>query len=137
MQTALTFTPSRKAESLHLQSKLASEPTTIKEGQVRLKTLAAPVNPLDLLVLEGAYPVKPKNHWSGEAIPGYDGVFQVLDSKAPSLTQGDLVIPRQHGFGTWRTHAIANADELQKIPQIDPCAASVLKMGACPICTSS
>ncbi|KAF8491134.1 hypothetical protein JB92DRAFT_2835690 [Gautieria morchelliformis] len=105
----------------------------LQEGQVRLKTLACPINPIDNLVIIGRYPVKPKNTFSGERIIGYDGVFQVVESRAPSnLAEGDYVIPRDHGFGTWRTHATAESSQLLKIPRLDPRAGAILKLGAGP-----
>jgi mitochondrial enoyl-[acyl-carrier protein] reductase / trans-2-enoyl-CoA reductase len=132
MHTVLTVSNSPD-RSLSLRSQSATADAPLQEGQVRLKTLACPINPIDNLVIIGRYPVKPKHTLVGEGIIGYDGVFQVVESCAPStLAQGDYVIPRDHGFGTWRTHATAESSHLLKIPRLDPRAGAILKMGACP-----
>ncbi|KAF8521182.1 hypothetical protein JB92DRAFT_3111342 [Gautieria morchelliformis] len=133
--TGLCFDPTGEWV-LRFQSSTAVAP--LQEGQVRLKTLAFPINPIDNLVIIGRYPVKPKNTFSGERIIGYDGVFQVVESRAPSnLTEGDYVIPRDHVLETWRTHATAESSQLLKIPRPDPRAGAILKMGACPHTFSS
>ncbi|KIJ33192.1 hypothetical protein M422DRAFT_35564 [Sphaerobolus stellatus SS14] len=131
MHTALTLDSSsgKALPRLRYQPKVDQ---LLQEGQVELKALACPINPIDLLVLKDMYPVKPKNLWDGDKIFGYDGVFEVVKSQASSLGEGDYVIPREHGFGTWRTHATTGARDLLKIPRIDPRAAAILKMGACP-----
>lgn len=124
---ALTFSNAVDNE-LHLTVTPPHPP--IADGEVLLKTLAAPINPIDLLVLTGRYPVKPKSKVEDRLVPGYDGVFEVLASAAPMLHVGDFVIPREHGFGTWRTHRVAKAAEVLKIHKLDPRAGAILKMGA-------
>lgn len=84
---------------------------------VLVKLWAAPINPLDLLVLADLYPVKPQHFEAGEAIPGYDGVGEVIccGGSVTELALGDLVIPSKFGLGTWRTQAVVDAHYLQKI----------------------
>lgn len=84
---------------------------------VLVKFLAAPINPLDILVLADLYPVKPQHHHNGEAIPGYDGVGEVVScgSDVTGLVPGDLVIPSKFGIGTWRTQGVVDFSYLQKI----------------------
>src|SRR5262249_5824846 len=87
----------------------------------------APVNPADINTIQGLYgslpefKPRPFGPWSKEiapaAIPGNEGVFEVLDSAASGFEAGDWVVPLTPGFGTWRTHAVTNADNVWKIPK--------------------
>lgn len=103
--------------------------------EVLVKFLAAPIHPLDLLVIRGSYPVKPKYQLNGDAILGYDGIGQILScgsevSASGSLSPGDLVVPREFGVGTWRSHGIIGASMLLKLSVApkDVVAASILRL---------
>ncbi|KAH7028572.1 hypothetical protein B0J12DRAFT_721878 [Macrophomina phaseolina] len=105
---------------------------------VLVRFLAFPINPQDLMAIAGRYPVKPihRHAPSGQPIPGNDGVAMVerVGTSVTSLRPGDRVIPKRHGLGTWRKHAVlcAATDLLRVLPTVDPVAASLLKMGAAP-----
>ncbi|KAL8751609.1 MAG: hypothetical protein Q9199_006297 [Rusavskia elegans] len=102
------------------------------KSQVLVQMLAAPINPLDLLVLQDKYPVKPQNYQHDRAIPGYDGVARViaLGEKVNSLQEGDRIIIKNHGLGTWRTHAILSVHDTLRIPDdMELGAAAILRMG--------
>ncbi|EEH46739.2 uncharacterized protein PADG_02837 [Paracoccidioides brasiliensis Pb18] len=129
MPLALTFAmPSpRAAEALLLEEYTALEP---KSNEVVVEFLAAPVNPLDLVVLAGQYPIKPKFQVNGKYVGGFDGVGRVLarGGDVTSLAPGDLVIPNTLGLGTWRTHATFLANDLIAIPaNSDVSFAAILK----------
>lgn len=64
--------------------------------------MAAPINPLDLLVMAGTYPVQPKYEHEGSSVLGYDGVGEVMDCGAgvQDLRPGDFVVPSVFGIGT-------------------------------------
>ena len=99
--------------------------------EVLVKFLASPINPLDILVLAGRYPVQPKHSHNGEVIPGYDGVGEVIASGAQvsNLAPGDLVVPSQFGVGTWRSHAVLPPSMVQKVARPKEVAfASLLRM---------
>ena len=101
-------------------------------GQVLVKMLAAPINPLDLLVLQNKYPVKPQSREQALQIPGYDGMGCVVkcDPSVTELVTGDHVIIKRHGLGTWRTHGLFSSLDVMKIPKdLEPEAASILRMG--------
>ena len=101
-------------------------------NSVLLKFLAAPVNPQDLLVIAGRYPVQPHHRYNDEPIPGYDGVARVVrvGSDVTTLKTDDHVIPRAHGLGTWRTEAVVPATAVLKISNnLEPTTASLLKTG--------
>ncbi|OGM49679.1 putative mitochondrial enoyl reductase [Aspergillus bombycis] len=95
-------------------------PTDCGPSQVIVELLAAPVNPLDFLVLHGKYPVKPQNNVTlanGEQrpIPGSDGA-------AASSRQG-----------SWRTHAVLDENDVLCVPSVvDPRLACILRMGVAP-----
>ncbi|EAW17189.1 MDR family NADPH-dependent oxidoreductase [Aspergillus fischeri NRRL 181] len=102
--------------------------------------LAAPINPLDFLVLHGKYPVKPQNHIAvadGEhrPIPGSDGAARIIKTGS-AVTQfhvGDTVILRTHCRGSWRTHAVLDENDVLRVPsELDPRLACILRMGVAP-----
>jgi len=106
-----------------------------KANEVLVKLLAAPINPLDIIVLQGLYPVKPEHKHSGEPILGYDGVGEILTCGAAvtNLAPGDLVVPSKFGTGTWRTHAILDAQSLQKVSRpADLSFAAILRISIAP-----
>jgi trans-2-enoyl-CoA reductase len=114
-------------------------PDTLPPGKVLIRMIAAPVTNLDLHVLEDTYPVKPKAHINDKAIPGYDGLAEVSsiasakDTEETTLQVGDLVIPKAHGFGTWRTHAVVDPNTLVKLPpNTNPIAGAILKTSIAP-----
>jgi trans-2-enoyl-CoA reductase len=104
----------------------------LQPNEVAVEFLASPVNPQDVLVISGKYPVKPSWEHEGRPIPGYDGVCQVVavGSSVAGFSEGDRAIPAKHGLGTWRSFAVVDASLLIKVPrELDPVAGSVLKMG--------
>jgi len=66
-------------------------PVDLKENDVCVKMLAAPINPSDINRIEGVYPVRP----SLPAVGGYEGVGEVeaLGPGVKNLSIGDRVIP--------------------------------------------
>ncbi|EGE78272.2 hypothetical protein BDDG_01209 [Blastomyces dermatitidis ATCC 18188] len=134
MPLALTFAkPSpQAAEVLLLEEYSKPEP---KHDEVLIEFLAAPVNHLDLLVVAGKYPIKPKSQLNGDNVGGFDGVGRILScgKSVDKFTPGDLVIPKKPGLGTWRTHATLSADDLIAIPTIpDVTFAAILKTCVLP-----
>lgn len=120
------------ADAVHLATHEVPEYTS---DEVLVKMLAAPINPLDLLVLQDKYPVKPQSRLEGKMVPGYDGAAIVIGCghKVKGLQTGDMVIFKQHGLGTWRTHAALHATDVVKVPpNLDPQLAAVLRMGVMP-----
>jgi trans-2-enoyl-CoA reductase len=96
----------------------------LEAGQVLLEVVAAPINPSDLLTLTGEYgDLAPL-----PAIGGREGVGRVAevgpDAGAPAV--GQLVLlPR--GCGSWSTHIVAEAAQLQPLPDdADPLQLSVM-----------
>jgi trans-2-enoyl-CoA reductase len=93
-------------------------------GEVRLKMLAAPVNPADLNLIEGTYGVKPPL----PAVPGIEGCGEVVESASPDFQPGDRAIILRRA-GSWATHVQTEAGHLFKLPaEIDPIQAAMLKV---------
>lgn len=62
-----------------------------------MKFLFSPVNPSDLGMIRGSYPVQP----STPAVAGSEGVAQVVSVGAgvKGLKEGDIVVPAVMGLG--------------------------------------
>lgn len=104
-------------------------------NDVLIQLIAAPINPLDLLVLSNQYPVKPPHQHAGEGILGYDGAGKVINvgPEVNSVKIGDLCIPSKFGFGTWRTYAVVDVSFVQKISDpIDLPFAAIIKTTVAP-----
>jgi trans-2-enoyl-CoA reductase len=103
---------------------VAFEAPPLEAGQVLLEVVAAPINPSDLLTLTGEYGQLPPL----PAIGGREGVGRVaeLGPDAGELAVGQLVLlPR--GSGTWSTHVVGVAAELQPLPnEADPLQLSMM-----------
>jgi NADPH:quinone reductase-like Zn-dependent oxidoreductase len=65
----------------------------LQPNEVILKILAAPINPADVNIVEGTYPVKPHFHEFG-AIGGNEGVAEIVElgSKVTGFQKGDWVV---------------------------------------------
>lgn len=88
------------------------EPGPLAPGEALLEVLATPINPSDLMTLQGFYGVLPEL----PAVPGNEGVGRVVrvEGEAP-VKPGDVVFLPM-GSGTWRTHLKAKARRLLPAP---------------------
>ncbi|KAF7823502.1 enoyl-[acyl-carrier-protein] reductase, mitochondrial [Senna tora] len=88
-------------------------PVEIKENDVCVKMLAAPINPSDINRIEGVYPVRPQP----PAIGGYEGVGEVhsVGSAVTGLSPGDWVIPSPPSSGTWQTYLVKDQNVWHKV----------------------
>jgi len=96
----------------------------LREGQVLLELLAAPINPSDVLTLTGQYGILPPL----PAIGGGEGVGKVVEHgpgvTGPAIGQ-TVLLP--FGIGTWATHIVADAKTLVPLPNdIDPIQLSMI-----------
>jgi NADPH:quinone reductase-like Zn-dependent oxidoreductase len=82
---------------------------TIGPRQALVRVLAAPINPADLNVIEGKYPIRP----ALPGVPGVEGAAEVLEigDEVRGLEPGARVL-LPHDFGTWREAGVVAADQL-------------------------
>jgi trans-2-enoyl-CoA reductase len=80
------------------------EPGTPGEGEVLLEVIACPINPADVLMLEGRYGAAPPKL---PLIPGAEGIGRITQTGAgvKHVKPGDLVLVP--GPGTWRERLTA------------------------------
>ncbi|MDB6076371.1 MAG: hypothetical protein JWO82_118, partial [Akkermansiaceae bacterium] len=96
----------------------------LADGQVRLKMLAAPVNPADLNLIAGTY----GRHPGLPSVAGLEGCGEVIESRSPDFATGDLAMALRP-VGSWAAQAIADPANLFRIPAgIDPLQAAMLKV---------
>ncbi|CAN4119946.1 unnamed protein product [Withania somnifera] len=93
-------------------------PVEIKDNDVCVRMLAAPINPSDINRIEGVYPVRPPM----PAVGGYEGVGEVhaIGSAFKGLSPGDWVIPSPPTSGTWQTYVIKEKSVCQNIDKSTP-----------------
>jgi NADPH:quinone reductase-like Zn-dependent oxidoreductase len=88
-------------------------------GQVRVRMIASPVNPSDLLVVRGRYGVLPKL----PASPGFEGVG-VVDKVGPGLlgwlVKGKRVTVLNNAGGNWAEYAVIPARQARPVPEDIP-----------------
>ena len=84
-----------------------------KENQIAIKMLAAPINVADITQIQGNYPIRP----SLPAVAGNEGVALItaVGSNVKNLKVNDRVVPCKLGFGTWRSKAIKDAQDVVKV----------------------
>jgi NADPH:quinone reductase-like Zn-dependent oxidoreductase len=84
-------------------------------GEVRVRMIASPVNPSDLLVVRGRYGVLPEL----PATPGFEGVG-VVDKVGPGLlgwlVRGKRVTVINDRGGNWAEYAVINARQARPVP---------------------
>lgn len=90
------------------------EVATPGAGEALVEMVASPINPADLNVLEGKYPVRP----SLPGVPGIEGVGCVREvgSEVVEVSVGDLVL-LPLGFGAWREAGVTRAAGLVRVPE--------------------
>ncbi|KAL2295925.1 hypothetical protein Nmel_017455, partial [Mimus melanotis] len=95
------------------------------DRDVHVKMLAAPINPADINMIQGTYPLL----LPLPAVGGNEGVGEVLEvgRSVTALKPGDWVIPADAGLGTWRTRGVFPEEMLLKVPSDIPvlCAATL------------
>jgi mitochondrial enoyl-[acyl-carrier protein] reductase / trans-2-enoyl-CoA reductase len=82
-------------------------------GEARVRVLFAPINPADLNVLEGKYPVRP----TLPGVPGVEGVgvVEAVGSDVTELKVGTTVL-LPHRFGSWRAAGNVSAAGVVPVP---------------------
>ncbi|CAN1341392.1 Enoyl-[acyl-carrier-protein] reductase, mitochondrial [Linum perenne] len=93
-------------------------PVEVKENDVCVRMLAAPINPSDINRIQGVYPVRPPV----PAVGGYEGVGEVhcVGSAVKDFSPGDRVIPSPPSSGTWQTYVVKEQGVWHKINKDSP-----------------
>lgn len=101
--------PSKVVEKVDTENQV-NEKTSVTASQVLINFKASPINPADINTIQGTYGVKPNL----PVVGGGEGVATVVrvGSGVTKMRAGDHVIPTVPGYGTWRSYAIADQEEL-------------------------
>ncbi|KAI7873096.1 uncharacterized protein EV154DRAFT_452819 [Mucor mucedo] len=99
----------------------------LTSNTVHVKFLASPINPADVNMIQGAYPIKPTYQKLDAqddkllAVGGNEGLAEVIavGDHVNELKIGDHVVMAKTGYGTWRTHAAGPASDFQLLPSAD------------------
>lgn len=96
----------------------------LKSGEVRVRVLASPINPSNLLQIAGKYGVDAVL----PSTPGSEGVGRVLETSAEvkHLQIGQLVLLAGVG-GTWRDEIVAPASGFLPLPDLGPIDSEVIE----------
>lgn len=87
----------------------------LSTGEVRVRMLAAPINPADINLIQGTYGIKPDL----PTVPGLEGCGRVIESCAENIPVGSKVI-FLHRVGTWSEEVICSAEAILTIPEEVP-----------------
>ncbi len=108
MKAAVVEQFGEPAEVLQIQDVPKAEPG---DGEVRVRMLASPINPSDLMTVRGIYGRRPEL----PATPGYEGVG-IIDAVRPSwiawlrgLKPGKKVVVLKGGGGNWKEYVCLSA----------------------------
>ncbi|OCH93708.1 NAD(P)-binding protein [Obba rivulosa] len=100
-------------------------------GSVNIRYRLSPINPSDLNVIEGAYPVQPDPDMllspDGDLfVPGNEGLAEVtaVGDGVQSLSVGDWIVVAKQQSGTWVSARTVRAEDVVKLPKGDVSEAS-------------
>lgn len=100
------------AEVLSIQDRPLPEPG---RGEVRVRMLCSPINPSDLMTVQGIYGRRPDL----PAVPGYEGVGIVEAAGGgllPKFMKGKRVAALNRSSGNWQEHTILPARQVIPLP---------------------
>jgi len=96
---------------------------SLRSGEIRVRVLATPIHPSNLLQISGNYGVDP----ALPSTPGSEGVGRVVEAspEVTHLKEGQLVLLA--GGGTWREEMVAPAASFIPLPDLGDPSASVIE----------
>jgi len=87
-----------------------------ESNHVLVRMLAAPINPAHINIIQGVYPIRPKQF---PAVGGTEGIGKVIKigNNVDRLQIGDLVYPKlmPDGNGVWSTHIKSESSNFDKV----------------------
>lgn len=95
------------------------EEKILGSNDIKVKMLAAPINPSDLNIIDGNYGFKVD---SFPAVGGNEGVGIVTEvgNQVKNVQVDDHVVPATPGFGTWRQSVVTDAEKVLKMDKSIP-----------------
>ncbi len=96
-------------DPLKVVSLVDIEHKELQHNEVRIKLELSPINPADLFVIMGTYPIRPQF----PTTPGSEGVGRIseIGPGVIHLKVGDVVLlPFHRGIGSWRDEIIVNSN---------------------------
>lgn len=112
MKTILFETPGKPTDILQLVDRPIPEPGP---GEVRIKVIASPINPSDVMFVQNLYGIRPQLP-SGA---GFEGVG-VIDALGEGVEMRTGIRVSFTGVGTWSEYAIAHHRSLIPVPDAMP-----------------
>ena len=106
-------------------------PARLQPDELLLRYLASPINPSDLNMLEGTYPLSPP---SLPATAGNEGVavVEAVGSAVSGVGPGAWVSPLRPTLGTWRQWAVVRSADVEAVPAgLTPQQAALLSVNPC------
>ena len=106
-------------------------PPSLRPNQLLLRFLAAPINPSDLNMVEGTYPLAPSQL---PAVAGNEGVavVEAVGEGVVGWSVGQWVTPVRPTLGTWRQWAVVEAHDVEAVPEgLTSQQAAVLSVNPC------
>lgn len=89
-------------------------PAPLGPGQTRVKILRAPINPSDIVQIEGAYGIQP----ALPAAAGLEGIGEVVEVNGEGHAAGTLVLLADPP-GSWATEKVIASEALLPLPPAD------------------
>jgi NADPH:quinone reductase-like Zn-dependent oxidoreductase len=95
----------------------------LQANEVQVKMLSAPINPVDINIIEGRYPIDVRFPQVGGKEGA--GIIEILGEKVTDFSKGQIVMAPNR-LGTWCENFICSAEELIAIPTgLDPVQAGM------------
>lgn len=105
---------------------------------VNVRFILAPINPADVNVVEGVYPLRPSADGSLVGRPVYvggnEGLAEITEvgSEVMGLSKGDRVIMSSPQLGTWTSARTLRAEEVVKVTRdISDVAGAMITVSGC------
>ncbi|KAM7344161.1 enoyl-[acyl-carrier-protein] reductase, mitochondrial [Cochliomyia hominivorax] len=120
------YKPCRLIKSLSLKFTSNGEPINVlkmvedelpkpKDTQVLIRVLMAPINPSDINIIQGRYPLQPDKL---PAVAGNEFVGEILEmgERVENFALGEHVVAYSAGLGTWSKYLLLDAEQIFAVP---------------------